>query len=263
MPVRAQASPPRHIVPGQGYLLSGLATDRACVARFRHGPSDQQPRTGPGGGRGKPDCPVLAAASRPAAAEVFSRWVGIVQKTGFCLVSPLLGIWPRAAPRHRDHPAGWRRGLRRVCATRLAIPRPAGQRADSAVRSVVGDLLLRVRYGRAGRLPSDGPGWDGTAPWVITTVVSCLPALVLAREPWGPRWPKCCAPTRAPQRTRQLTVVQDQSRHGLSAAPPETRWHRSRTSPQTRARTPRFGPQPWNRTVPVGDRAAARTTTPL
>ena len=34
---------------------------------------------------------VLAA---PAAAEVWSGWVGIAQKTGFGLVSPLPGIWP-------------------------------------------------------------------------------------------------------------------------------------------------------------------------
>ena len=34
---------------------------------------------------------VLAA---PAAAEVWSGWVGIAQKTGFGLVRPLPGIWP-------------------------------------------------------------------------------------------------------------------------------------------------------------------------
>ena len=34
---------------------------------------------------------ILAA---PAAAEVWSGWVGIAQKTGFGLVSPLPGIWP-------------------------------------------------------------------------------------------------------------------------------------------------------------------------
>jgi len=34
---------------------------------------------------------VLAA---PAAAEVWSGWIGIAQRTGFGLVSPLPGIWP-------------------------------------------------------------------------------------------------------------------------------------------------------------------------
>ena len=37
--------------------------------------------------------PLLVLAA-PAAAEVCSGWVGIAQKTGFGLVSPLPGIWP-------------------------------------------------------------------------------------------------------------------------------------------------------------------------
>jgi hypothetical protein len=42
-------------------------------------------------------CPIHPAA--PAVAEVQSGWVGIAQKTGFGLVSPLPGIWPS---RHLD-----------------------------------------------------------------------------------------------------------------------------------------------------------------
>jgi hypothetical protein len=37
--------------------------------------------------------PLLVLAA-PAAAEVWSGWVGIAHKTGFGLVSPLPGIWP-------------------------------------------------------------------------------------------------------------------------------------------------------------------------
>jgi hypothetical protein len=37
--------------------------------------------------------PLLVLAA-PAAAEVWSGWVGMAQKTGFGLVSPLPGIWP-------------------------------------------------------------------------------------------------------------------------------------------------------------------------
>jgi hypothetical protein len=37
--------------------------------------------------------PLLVLAA-PAAAEVWSGWVGIAQKTGFSLVGPLPGIWP-------------------------------------------------------------------------------------------------------------------------------------------------------------------------
>ncbi len=62
--------------------------------------------------------PLLVLAA-PAAAEVWSGWVGIAQKTGFGLVSPLPGIWPslhldtaitlpasRPTPRTRCAP-GW------------------------------------------------------------------------------------------------------------------------------------------------------------
>jgi len=48
------------------------------------------PRSGPG------PCwswPLLVLAA-PAAAEVWSGWVGIAARTGFGLVSPLPGIWP-------------------------------------------------------------------------------------------------------------------------------------------------------------------------
>jgi hypothetical protein len=37
--------------------------------------------------------PLLVLAA-PAAAEVFSGWVGIAKMTGFGRVSPLPGIWP-------------------------------------------------------------------------------------------------------------------------------------------------------------------------
>ncbi len=62
--------------------------------------------------------PLLVLAA-PAAAEVWTGWVGIAQKTGFGLVSPLPGIWPslhldtaitlpasRPTPRTRCAP-GW------------------------------------------------------------------------------------------------------------------------------------------------------------
>jgi hypothetical protein len=64
--------------------------------------------------------PLLVLAA-PAAAEVWSGWVGIAQKTGFGLVSPLPGIWPSL---HLDTAItpGRRRGLRGVRAARLAGP---------------------------------------------------------------------------------------------------------------------------------------------
>ncbi len=105
--------------------------------------------------------PLLVLAA-PAAAEVWSGWVGIAQKTGFGLVSPLPGIWPSLHLDTSHHPAGRRRGLRGVCLARLAGQRACGQRPDAPVREVVGDLLLRARHGRAGRLPPAGPGRGDT-----------------------------------------------------------------------------------------------------
>jgi hypothetical protein len=52
--------------------------------------------------------PLLVLAV-PAAAEVWSGWVGIARLTGFGMVSPLPGIWPSL---HLDTsitlPVGWR-----------------------------------------------------------------------------------------------------------------------------------------------------------
>jgi hypothetical protein len=63
------------------------------------------PPTGPAGGETDRTAPVpgparpirswpLLALAVPAAAEVWSGWVGIAQQTGFGMVSPLPGIWP-------------------------------------------------------------------------------------------------------------------------------------------------------------------------
>ena len=71
------------------------------MARSRRGPPARLPRTVPGNGRpGRAvrSWPLLVLAA-PAAAEVWSGWVGIAKMTGFGLVSPLPGIWP---PLHLD-----------------------------------------------------------------------------------------------------------------------------------------------------------------
>ena len=122
--------------------------------------------------------PLLVLAV-PAAAEVWSGWVGIAQKTGFGAGPPAAGHLVLAPPGHGHHPPGRRRVLRGLRAARLAGHRARDQRPDPPVRQVVRDLLLRARHGRAGRLPPDGPGRVTRAPWGITTLVSCLPVLVL------------------------------------------------------------------------------------
>ena len=111
-----------------------------------------------GPGRAVRSWPLLVLAA-PAAAEVWSGWVGIAQKTGFGLVSPLPGIWPSL---HLDTAITLPVGAGAYAAYALRLARPLDQRPDPAVRQVAGDLLLRARHGRASRLPPDGPGRDGT-----------------------------------------------------------------------------------------------------
>ncbi len=42
----------------------------------------------------RPDRAGLCGPGRPAAAKMWSGWIGIAQKTRYGLVAPLPGIWP-------------------------------------------------------------------------------------------------------------------------------------------------------------------------
>jgi hypothetical protein len=124
--------------------------------------------------------PLLVLAA-PAAAEVWSGWVGIAQKTGFGLVSPLPGIWPSL---HLD--------------TSITLPVGVEAYATYALRAwVSGDPSISARtrrfarwsaicslvaLGMAGQVAYHLMAQAGTAraPWPVTTIVSCLPVLVLA-----------------------------------------------------------------------------------
>jgi hypothetical protein len=111
---------------------------------------------------------------------VWSGWVGIAQKTGFGLVSPLPGIWPSL---HVD--------------TSIALPVGVEAYAAYALRA----WLAREhwigagtrRFAKWSAIFSFGLGMAGQvayhllvqagltrAPWPVTTLVSCLPVLVLA-----------------------------------------------------------------------------------
>src|SRR5262249_6932736 len=79
-----------------------VATDRAAGEAATAGPAcvrsagpDAAGRSGAGvrSDRAMRSWPLLVLAA-PAAAEVWSGWVGIAQMTGFGLVRPLPGIWP-------------------------------------------------------------------------------------------------------------------------------------------------------------------------
>jgi hypothetical protein len=116
----------------------------------------------------------------PAAAEVWSGWVGIAQKTGFGQVSPLPGIWPSL---HLDTSITLPIGVEAYAAYALRAwlagehwisPRTRQFAKWSAIFSFALGMAGQVAYHLL--IQAD----QTRAPWAITTVVSCLPVLVLA-----------------------------------------------------------------------------------
>jgi hypothetical protein len=123
--------------------------------------------------------PLLVLAA-PAAAEVWSGWVGIAQKTGFGLVSPLPGIWPSL---HLDTVITLPVGVEAYAA--YALRAWLGREAmisDRTRRFARWSAILSFALGMAGQVAYHLMAQAGMAraPWPITTVVSCLPVLVLA-----------------------------------------------------------------------------------
>jgi hypothetical protein len=129
-------------------------------------------------GRSVRSWPLLVLAA-PAAAEVWSGWVGIAQKTGFGLVSPLPGIWPSL---HLDTAITLPVGVEAYAAYAL--------RAWLARDPMIGDRTRRFAkwsaicsfaLGMAGQVAYHLLAQAGMAraPWPVTTLVSCLPVLVL------------------------------------------------------------------------------------
>jgi hypothetical protein len=116
----------------------------------------------------------------PATAEVWSGWVGIAQETGFGRVSLLPGIWSSL---HLD--------------TTITLPIGVEAYAAYALRAWLASepwISPRTRrFAKWSAICSFALGMGGQvachllvqagesrAPWGITTVVSCLPVLVLA-----------------------------------------------------------------------------------
>jgi hypothetical protein len=115
----------------------------------------------------------------PAAAEVWSGWVGIAQKTGFGLVQPLPGIWPSL---HLDTTVTLPVGVEAYAAYALRAwlatdPWISPRTRQFAKRSAICSFLL----GMAGQVAYHllAQAGQARAPWTITTIVSCLPVLVL------------------------------------------------------------------------------------
>jgi hypothetical protein len=126
-------------------------------------------------GRAVRSWPLLVLAA-PAAAEVWSGWVGIAQKTGFGLVSPLPGIWPAL---HLDTAITLPVGVE-AYALRAWLAR--GQAISLRTRRFAKwSAIWSFALGMAGQVAYHLMTQAGMAraPWPVTTIVSCLPVLVL------------------------------------------------------------------------------------
>ena len=123
--------------------------------------------------------PLLVLAA-PAAAEVWSGWVGIAQKTGFGLVSPLPGILPSL---HLDTSITLPVGVEAYAAYALRAWLADGHSiSDRTRRFAKWSAICSFALGMAGQVAYHLLAQAGTAraPWPVTTIVSCLPVLVLA-----------------------------------------------------------------------------------
>ena len=122
--------------------------------------------------------PLLVLAV-PAAAEVWSGWAGIAQKTGFGMVSLLPGIWSSL---HLDTAVTLPVGVECYAAYALRAWLATGQAiSDRTRRFAKRSAICSFALGMAGQVAFHLMDQDRTtrAPWVITTLVSCLPVLVL------------------------------------------------------------------------------------
>src|SRR5260370_20031109 len=123
--------------------------------------------------------PLLVLAA-PAAAEVWSGWVGIAQKTGFGLVSPLPGILPSL---HLDTSITLPVGVEAYAAYALRAWL-SGEHAISGRtrRFAQWSAICSFALGMAGQVAYHLLAQAGAAraPWPVTLIVSCLPVLVLA-----------------------------------------------------------------------------------
>jgi hypothetical protein len=123
--------------------------------------------------------PLLVLAA-PAAAEVWTGWVGIVQRTGFGLVSPLPGILPSL---HLDTSITLPVGVEAYAAYALRAWLADGHSvSDRTRRFAKWSAICSFALGMAGQVAYHLLAQDGAAraPWPVTAIVSCLPVLVLA-----------------------------------------------------------------------------------
>jgi hypothetical protein len=166
----AQAGPRAYGEPGS--RGPGPATVPGPVpAAVRSGPARDQAKT-------IRSWPLLVLAV-PAAAEVWSGWVGIAQQTGFGTVSLLPGIWSSL---HLDTAVTLPVGVECYAAYALRAWLASGHAvSDRTRRFARWSAICSFALGMAGQVAFHLMDQDHVtrAPWGITTLVSCLPVLVL------------------------------------------------------------------------------------
>jgi hypothetical protein len=122
--------------------------------------------------------PLLVLAV-PAAAEVWSGWVGIAQLTGFGVVPLLPGIWSSL---HLDTAVTLPVGVECYAAYALRAWLAGGHAISARTRRFARwSAICSFALGMAGQVAFHLMDQDHVtrAPWGITTLVSCLPVLVL------------------------------------------------------------------------------------
>jgi hypothetical protein len=122
--------------------------------------------------------PLLVLAV-PAAAEVWSGWVGIAQLTGFGVVPLLPGIWSSL---HLDTAVTLPVGVECYAAYALRAWLAGGHAISGRTRRFARwSAIFSFALGMAGQVAFHLMDQDHVtrAPWGITTLVSCLPVLVL------------------------------------------------------------------------------------
>jgi hypothetical protein len=201
--------------------------------------------------------PLLVLAA-PAAAEVWSGWVGVARMTGFGMVSPLPGIWPSL---HLDTSVTLPVGVECYAALALrAWLSGAGSVSQRTRRFARSSAICSFLLGMAGQVAYHLLAQSGTtrAPWPVTTIVSCLPVLVLAmgtalahmlREdagsqdtgapaaavpgPWIPSPPDRSPVSESPASPGPPGPTIGPSRPGVHASPRTTRPDLHRAEPKT------------------------------
>jgi hypothetical protein len=131
-----------------------------------------------GPGRTMRSWPLLVLAA-PAAVEVWSGWVGIAAKTGFGRVSLLPGLWPSL---HLDTAITLPVGVEAYAAYALRAWLASGHAVSPRTRRFAKwSAICSFALGMVGQVAYHLLAQAGTtrAPWAITTIVSCLPVLVL------------------------------------------------------------------------------------